>query len=150
MECRVSDFAASSETTHSRTQGNEMAELLREGLIITVIGMGLVFAALGLLWGIMAGMQRLFPPGKKRFVSLWQRWRGQIATPVAEEAVAAPVAEAKAGPTGAELAAIITALALWREEEAAEEAIGWRLPPLLTRWMAVGRSRQLQSWSPRR
>ena len=127
-----------------------MAELLREGLIITVIGMGLVFAALGLLWGIMAGMQRLFPPGEKPFVSLWQRWRGQAAAPVPEEPPGAPVAEAEAGPTGAELAAIMTALALWREEEAAEEAIGWRLPPLLTRWMAVGRSRQLQSWSPRR
>ena len=150
MECKVSDFAASSETMHSGTQGNEMTELLREGLIITIIGMGLVFAALGLLWGIMAGMQRLFPPGEKPFVSLWQRWRGQPAAPVAEAPPGAPVAEAEAGPTGAELAAIMTALALWREEEAAEEAIGWRLPPLLTRWMAVGRSRQLQSWSPRR
>ncbi len=127
-----------------------MTELLKDGFIITVIGMGLVFAALGLLWGIMAGMQRLFPPGEKPFVSLWQRWRGQAAAPVAEAPPGAPVAEAEAGPTGAELAAIMTALALWREEEAAEEAIGWRLPPLLTRWMAVGRSRQLQSWSPRR
>lgn len=128
-----------------------MAELLKEGLIITAIGMGLVFAALGLLWGIMAGMQRLFPPGEKPFVSLWLRWRGQAAAPVAEEAVAAAqVAGAEAGPPAAELAAAMTALALWREEEAAEEAIGWRLQPLLTRWMAVGRSRQLQPWSPRR
>ena len=29
-------------------------ELLRQGLIITAIGMTLVFAVLGLLWGIMA------------------------------------------------------------------------------------------------
>ncbi len=127
-----------------------MTELLKEGLIITVIGMGLVFAALGLLWGIMAGMQRLFPPGEKPLVSLWQRRRGPVAAPVPEEPPAAPAAEAEAAPRAAELAAIMTALALWREEEAAEEAIGWRLPPLLTRWMAVGRSRQLQSWSPRR
>jgi len=128
-----------------------MTELLKEGLIITVIGMGLVFAALGLLWGIMAGMQRLFPPGEKPFASLWRRRKRGVAAPAVEEATA-PVlsAEAEASPTAAELAAIMTALALWREEEAAEEAIGWRLPPLLTRWMAVGRSRQLQSWSPRR
>ena len=128
-----------------------MTELLKEGLIITVLGMGLVFAALALLWGLMVAMQRLFPPGEKPFVSLWWRRRGQAVAPAAEEAIAtAPAAEAKAGPTAAELAAVMTALALWQEEEAAEAAIGWRLPPLLTRWMAVGRSHQLQSWSPRR
>ncbi|MBC8449239.1 MAG: OadG family protein [Chloroflexi bacterium] len=127
-----------------------MTELLKQGLIITVIGMGLVFAALALLWGLMVAMQRLFPPGEKPFAGLWRRRRDQAATPVIEETPLVPIAEAQAGPTAAELAAIMTALALWREEEAAEEAIGWRLPPLLTRWLAVGRSRQLQSWSPRR
>jgi len=128
-----------------------MIQLLREGLIITVVGMGLVFAALALLWGVMAAMHRLFPPGEKPFASLWRRWRGQAAAPAAEEAVAAaPVAEAEAGLSEAELAAVMTALALWQEERAAEAAIRWRLPPVLTRWMAVGRSRQLQSWSPRR
>ena len=35
-------------------------ELLRQGLIITVIGMTLVFAVLGLLWGIMALLTRVF------------------------------------------------------------------------------------------
>jgi len=122
-----------------------MTELLTQGLIITVIGMGLVFAALGLLWGVMAAMQRLFLPGEQPLARLWRRDRP---TTVAE---APPVVvEAEAGPTAAELAAIMTALALWREEEAAAEAIGWRLPPLPTRWLAVGRGRQLQSWSPRR
>ena len=35
-------------------------ELLRQGLIITTIGMTLVFAVLGLLWGIMALLTRVF------------------------------------------------------------------------------------------
>ena len=35
-------------------------ELLRQGLIITAIGMTLVFAVLGLLWGIMALLTRVF------------------------------------------------------------------------------------------
>ena len=136
-----------------------MGVLLRDGLIITVIGMGVVFAALALLWGVMAAMHRLFPPGEKPLVGLWRRKRtdGTLGgtpggTPAsAREAAVTPVVTAAQGhPTPAELAAVVVALELWREEEAAEEAIGWRLPPLLTRWLAVGRGRQLQSWSPRR
>ena len=38
-------------------------ELLRQGLIITAIGMTLVFAVLGLLWGIMALLTRVFRDG---------------------------------------------------------------------------------------
>ena len=38
-----------------------MPELLRQGLIITAIGMGLVFAVLALLWGVMALLTRVFP-----------------------------------------------------------------------------------------
>ncbi len=36
-----------------------LSELLRQGLIMTAIGMGLVFAALALLWGVMALFGRL-------------------------------------------------------------------------------------------
>ncbi|MDH7486284.1 MAG: OadG family protein [Anaerolineae bacterium] len=120
-----------------------MTERLTLGLIITITGMGLVFAALALLWGVMAAMQRLFPPDERPLARLWRR----AAT---TDAPATPGAEAEAGPTAEELAAIMAALALWREEEVAEKAIGWRLPPRPARWLAVGRSRQLQSWSPRR
>ena len=40
-------------------------ELLRQGLIMTVLGMGLVFATLGLLWGIMALLTRVFEDAPK-------------------------------------------------------------------------------------
>ena len=36
-----------------------MGELLAQGLIIAILGMGLVFAALGLLWGLLALLMRL-------------------------------------------------------------------------------------------
>jgi len=126
-----------------------MANLLRDGLIITAVGMGLVFAALALLWAVMIVLQRAFPPGKTPFVGLWRR-EAAAAQPAEGPADGAPTAEAGAAPSPAELAAIVTALIRWREAEAMEKSIGWRLPPLLTRWMAVGRSRQVQSWTPRR
>jgi Na+-transporting methylmalonyl-CoA/oxaloacetate decarboxylase gamma subunit len=132
-----------------------MGVLLRDGLIITVVGMGVVFAALALLWGIMAAMQRLLPAGEKPLARLWRRDRkpgtpGGTPAPAQRAAAAATISVAQGDPASAELAAVVLALELWRNEEAAEEAIGWRLPPLLTRWLAVGRSRQLQSWSGRR
>lgn len=125
-----------------------MTDLLRDGLIITVVGMGLVFAALALLWGIMVALQRVFPPGKRPLAGL-RRQKPSTAQLAAEPAESMAAAE-MAAPTAAELAAIITALVRWREAEAVEGSIRWRLPPLLTRWMAVGRSRQVQSWTPRR
>jgi Na+-transporting methylmalonyl-CoA/oxaloacetate decarboxylase gamma subunit len=130
------------------SEGDLMSGLLKDGLIITAVGMGLVFAALALLWGVMAAMQRLFPPGAKPLAHQWSRSQEESAPPVASAAPAP--AETGTEPTAAELAAVMAALVLWREEQAAEEAIGWRLRPLLTRWLAVGRSRQVQSWSPRR
>ena len=127
-----------------------MTQLLKQGLIITVVGMGLVFAALALLWGVMAAMHRLFPPGEKPFAPLWQRWRGRAAAPAEEGIAPAPIVEDGAGLSEAELAAVMAALALCWEEAATEAAIGRLSPPELTRWVAVGRSRQLRSWTPRR
>ncbi len=115
-----------------------MTNLFSQGLLITAIGMGLVFAALALLWGIMALMGRLM-----------------TTTPEAP-AVAAPAlkvtpqAAGDPAPGDDEIAAIAAALALIREEQEAEAALSWRLPPVLTRWAAVGYSRQLHSWQPRR
>jgi len=127
-----------------------MSGLLRDGLIITVIGMGLVFAALALLWAVVAAMHRVFPPGGTPLARLRRRGNEERTASAAGAAAVIPAAGAGAEPTAAELAAVMAALALWRDEQKAEEAIGWRLPPLLTRWLAVGRSRQVRSWSPRR
>lgn len=114
-----------------------MSEVLLQGLLITVIGMGLVFGALLLLWGLMALLSRI------ALISSRPR-------PGASAKLAAEEVGADSGPTGAELAAIAAALALLRAEQEAESALGWRLPPVLTRWVAVGYGRQLRSWQPRR
>lgn len=116
-----------------------MTNLLIQGLLITAIGMGLVFGALAALWGIMALMSRLLSPRPRR----------EMATAGADDLViqASPTGPV---PTDEEMAAIAAALALLCAEKEAEAAIPWRLPPLLTRWVAVGFGRQLHSWQPRR
>jgi hypothetical protein len=83
----------------------------------------------------MAIMTRLLPPR----------------TPEAP-AMALRTAEEDAGlpPTDAELAAVAAALAILKAEQELELGLGWRLPPVLTRWVAVGYGRQLRSWQPAR
>lgn len=112
-----------------------MSTVFVEGLQIMVIGMGLVFGALIMLWALMAIMTRLFPPRAPQAPALTQR--------PAEERAGLP-------PTDAELAAIAAALAVLRAEQELELGLGWRLPPVLTRWVAVGYGRQLRSWQPAR
>lgn len=112
-----------------------MSSIFIEGLQITVIGMGLVFGALIMLWALMVIMTRLFPSRR----------------PEASAMPLQPV-EAPAGlpPSDAELAAIAAALALLKAEQELELGLRWRLPPVLTRWVAVGYGRQLRSWQPGR
>lgn len=43
-----------------------MSEIIRQGLLITAIGMGLVFVVIIFLWGLMALMMRLTSNEKKR------------------------------------------------------------------------------------
>lgn len=115
-----------------------MTSTLLQGLLISVIGMGLVVGALALLWGVMALLMRLSQPRST-----------ESPRPVeAEDHAAAAPSE---GPPDSEvIAAIAAALALLRAEQEAEAAIPWRLPPVLTRWVAVGYSRQLRHWSATR
>ncbi|MEA3337936.1 MAG: OadG family protein [Chloroflexota bacterium] len=110
-----------------------------EGLKITVIGMGLVFAALILLWGIMVLMGRL---------SAWQMGRSASKEPASDARAPARVAPGGELPTTEEMAAIAAAFAILRTEQEIEESIPWRLPPTLTRWAAVGFGRKLHSWQP--
>jgi Na+-transporting methylmalonyl-CoA/oxaloacetate decarboxylase gamma subunit len=116
-----------------------MNETFAQGLIISAIGMSMVFAALAGLWALIALLGRLHMPG-------WLRLRSHDAgtTPELDQS------EQIALPTADELAAIATALALLHAEDEAEAALRWRLPPLLTRWVAVGYGRHLTPWQPPR
>jgi Na+-transporting methylmalonyl-CoA/oxaloacetate decarboxylase gamma subunit len=116
-----------------------MNETFVQGLIISAIGMGMVFAALAGLWALIAALGRLGMPG-------WLSRRSEDPSVLAE----LDQAELEPLPTSEELAAIALALALLHAEDEAEAALRWRLPPLLTRWVAVGYGRHLAPWQPPR
>ena len=113
-----------------------MNETFVQGLIISAIGMGMVFAALAGLWALIAVLGRLRLPSRQR--------KGSTALAEPDPNELAPL------PTEDELTAIATALALLHAEDEAEAGLHWRLPPLLTRWVAVGYGRQLTPWQPPR
>ena len=76
-----------------------MSELIKQGLEISVLGMGLTFAALGLLILAMVVLERLFREGS-------------------EEEVASTAVSPPPEPIEAEIAAAIAAaLAHWQTEE---------------------------------
>lgn len=116
-----------------------MSETMVQGLIISAIGMSMVFAALAGLWLLIAALGRL---GTLQ----WPAGRSDDSAVLAE----LDQSEPELPPTADELAAIAVALTLLRAEDEAEAGLRWRLPPLLTRWMAVGYGRQLRSWQPPR
>ncbi len=116
-----------------------MSETMVQGLMISAIGMGMVFAALAGLWALIAVLGRLRMPG-------WLSRRSEDPSVLAE----LDQMEPEPLPTSEELAAIALALALLQTEDEAEAALRWRLPPLLTRWVAVGYGRHLRSWQPPR
>ncbi len=70
-------------------------ELVAQGLLITVIGMSLVFASLCLLWGIIALLNRGGPePDAKPATTLTVAEREQAAALTAERARVAAIAAA--------------------------------------------------------
>lgn len=122
--------------------------LLRQGLIITVIGMTLVFAALGLLWGIIVLLARVFRDAQP------------AALPAAGEAGEAQVAVLPE-------AGIIETLTVERARVAAivASALMANAVPLLMEapvgpafehgrtapsWVSSNRAHALQSWQPPR
>ncbi|HZY40817.1 MAG TPA: OadG family protein [Anaerolineae bacterium] len=109
-----------------------MAENLSLSLQITLIGMGLVFGAIILLWIMMVVLVRL--------------------TPDREEA-AEPEATAPIEPTAnrAKQRAAIAAVAVALAHEATPKIHEFPLPatPIVSAWQAVQRGRQLNQHGPR-
>lgn len=116
-----------------------MNETFVQGLIISAIGMTMVFAALAGLWALIAVLGRLRMPS-------WLGGRSEDASVLGE----LDQSEPEPLPTAEEFAAIAAALALLHAEDEAEASLRWRLPPLLTRWVAVGYGRHLTPWQPPR
>lgn len=106
-----------------------MTETLNQGLLITAIGMGLVFLALILLWGLMALMAKI-PAGK------------QAEEEPVEEAAAAVVAEAAAPAADLrrKAAAIAVAVALGLQQTSV--SLAPKSPHAVSSWLVTRRSGQ--------
>jgi Na+-transporting methylmalonyl-CoA/oxaloacetate decarboxylase gamma subunit len=123
-------------------------ENLGFGLQISVIGMGLVFGLLALLWGVLTLIVRLDRTREDR------QWAMQPA--VIEQATPAPVVSS--APQHAldqdAVAAILTAVLAHKaalRNQAAPSVRSYRPGSLLfaSRWVAAGRTRQSRVWQRR-
>jgi sodium pump decarboxylase gamma subunit len=122
------------------------------GLQMTVLGMGLVFALLALLWGLLTLVLRLDkPPAAAEAAPL------PNIEPASPEALQAPAAAAPASVHGMDaelvaaiLVATLTHRAIRRREAAPAMRAYWPGSLLYaSRWVGAGRSRQNHSWQRR-
>lgn len=116
-----------------------MSETFVQGLVLSAIGMGMVFAALAGLWALIALLGRLRMPARLSSA----REDPQVLTEL-------EISEPPPLPSADEMAAIAAALAFLHAEQEAAEGLRRRQPPVLTRWVAVGYGRQLTPWQPPR
>ena len=126
---------------------------LNTGLAITVIGMGLVFAVLILLAVVIALVMRL---GNRVSGTGQMAARAQEPVHAADSALTiqrlAPGMAPGDQPTPDELAAIVVAVRLHqivRRKQAAPAMRTHQPGSLPSRWVAIGRARQSQTWQRR-
>ena len=131
-------------------------ENLGWGLQMTVLGMGLVFALLALLWGLLTVMLRLDVTPADRGPDARADVAGARGEGAAGDATNAGVATAVTadGMSADLVAAIMVAVLTHRAERRREAAPVMRIywPGSLlyaSRWVATGRSRQNHSWQRR-
>ena len=118
-----------------------MTANLTIGLQLTLYGMGLVFLVLSALWGLITLLARLD--------------RGVEPVPPAALPIAAPLPSpaAEAGLSPELLAAISVAVLTHSAIRRGQAAPAMRSHPpgsLPSRWLAVGRGQQVESWQPRK
>ena len=107
-----------------------MTELIKQGLEISALGMGLTFAALGLLILAMFVLEKLF------------RVQDEVKPPEAEEAPAANQAEI--------IAAIAAALHHFQEEDGRSPNLGANLEQGRSAWWRANAARQSPTQKPHR
>jgi sodium pump decarboxylase gamma subunit len=125
-----------------------MGDILTTGLTLSLVGMGIVFGLLALLWGLVAALLRADTPRVARAPS---------AAPTAHqshEPARAAASETAAPPPDLVTAITIAVLshrALQRRQAA--PAIRSHQPGTLmhaSRWVAAGRTRQNRTWPSQR
>ncbi len=123
-------------------------ELLRQGLIITALGLGLVFAALGLLWGIMALLTHIFVDPSSASETAAEAVSA-VMKPAEAETVAAVALTAERARVAAIIAGALMANAIPLPVEVPTGPMfeHGRTAPI---WVTANRARALQSWQPLR
>jgi glutaconyl-CoA/methylmalonyl-CoA decarboxylase subunit delta len=127
-------------------------ENLGFGLRITAVGMGLVFALLGLLWlvlTLLARLDRPEPPGAEAGAGEPEPDRVPVPVPVTVSGLGAEALDA--GALAAVAIAVATHVGARRWQAAPEmrsSQPGSRLHA--SRWVGTGRSKQTREWTPRR
>jgi Na+-transporting methylmalonyl-CoA/oxaloacetate decarboxylase gamma subunit len=128
-------------------------ENLGWGLQTTVLGMGLVFALLGLLWGLLHLVLRLEKSTVEPISGLASTVAAEHIAAVADDAIGAqvPVAPTVHGMDAELVAAIavatLTHRAVRRSEAAPVMRTYWPGSLLYaSRWVANGRARQNRTW----
>lgn len=130
-------------------------ENLEWGLKMTVLGMGLVFALLGLLWGLLTLVLMLDKEPEKSVSAIDATAEAERIAAVAAQAVGAQVPEpATVNGMAADLVAAIMVATMKHRLTLRREAA-----PLMrsiqpgrlhtSRWVAAGRARQTNTWQPR-
>jgi len=118
------------------------AERLLTGLSLTIMGMGLVFLLLALLWALLTLLLRLDrePPSKAGDQdAALDRRRAPRPTAVAPELLAAITV------------AVVTHQAVLRKQAAPAMRSHWPGSILFaSRWVGAGRHQQTQNWHPRK
>ncbi|MBS1231147.1 MAG: sodium pump decarboxylase gamma subunit [Proteobacteria bacterium] len=131
-------------------------ENLEWGLKMTVLGMGLVFALLGLLWALLTVILMLDKEPKAVVSELETNAEAERIAAVADDAVGAQVPEpATVNGMPADLVAAILVATMkhkliLRRQAAPFMRSYWPGSQLFaSRWVASGRARQTTNWQPR-
>ena len=131
-------------------------ENLEWGLKMTVLGMGLVFALLGLLWALLTVILMLDKEPKAVVSELETNAEAERIAAVADDAVGAQVPEpATVNGMPADLVAAILVATMkhkliLRRQAAPFMRSYWPGSQLFAcRWVASGRERQTTNWQPR-
>jgi sodium pump decarboxylase gamma subunit len=119
---------------------------LEQGALLTLAGMGLVFAVLALLWGLMSLLLRADRRrNAKQAVTQQPAQTAQARAVVVERGAAGELSPEM-------LAAVMVAVRMHRRVRRKQAAPAMRLHQpgtLPSRWVGAGRVSQNQSWHPR-
>jgi hypothetical protein len=131
-------------------------ENLEWGLKMTVLGMGLVFALLGLLWGLLMLVLVLDKEPVAPVSALDATAQAERIAAVADQAVGAQTPEpATVNGMAADLVAAILVATLKHKLTLRRQAAPLMRKTLpgsqlfASRWVAAGRARQTNTWQPR-